>query len=199
VDTTIESTDKNRQLSLEAAEREMENMLFEGQSAYLRLGAVLQVIREGEYYKGQYSSFEAYCNVRWPDISFRTAQVLIQTSKFYALLPDGVPLPYQKSLRALAPLTNHPTLVRQAWSVAQREHGERNDRGPVESEVRRAVRKILGIAPYTSTSASSAPTINEHEQHLSEAIQHLTWLRDHGDHNRLHRVAGWITRTVARG
>jgi hypothetical protein len=175
----------------------MEELLLAGQNAYLKLGNSLQLIRDGEYYKGQYSSFEEYCGVRWPDITFRTAQVLIQAWRFYTLLPAGIPFPYQKSLRALAPLTNRPDLVRQAWRRAQQAHGERGDRGPSETEVRQAVRATLGIAPHTST--SSAPKFDENERHLAEAIEHLTWLRNRGDSVRLRRASSWLDRNAIRG
>jgi hypothetical protein len=122
--TEIQPLSPDQQYQLETYEA----IIAEGLKTFVKVGVALMQIRERRLYRGQYSTFEAYCQERWGmkrSYAHRTieaAKIVTEDLLPIGNIPDEPPaetLPLPANEAQVRPLTALPPEVRrEAWQQA---------------------------------------------------------------------------------
>jgi hypothetical protein len=110
---------------LPAIEKDLEAALGDFKKVGLRVGALLEEVRQGGAYKRKYSTFERYCHERW-GISYPRAKHMREGADVMALLGDenlsnsiDFTLPENvEQARALAPVAHDPVAAAEVMAEA---------------------------------------------------------------------------------
>lgn len=159
--------------TLAQVEHEIAVELEHFKKAGLRLGALLQVVRDRGLYKGgSYATFEAYCETRW-QISRGRAYQLIEANDVVGLLSTRVDieaLPANpKEALALAPLKEEPAKMAEAMTEAVAE-AKAEGKPVTAGRVRAAVAKRVPKAKPAPASPPADP--DRYVRAVARAINH---------------------------
>lgn len=87
-----------------------------GLTTFWEVGQALMQIRDERLYRAEFSTFEDYCQQRW-DMSRRRANQLVEAAQLGTMVPT---LTNERQARALAPLKEDPTEVREIFAEAEK-------------------------------------------------------------------------------
>jgi hypothetical protein len=73
-----------------------ETVIERGLKTFIDIGLRLAAVRDKRLYRGDYATFEAYCEGRW-NFSDRRARQLIDAAGVVAALPSGTIIPVTES------------------------------------------------------------------------------------------------------
>jgi hypothetical protein len=155
-----------------AGMRECEATILRGWGACVDVGLALARIRDKRLYKAEFSSFEAYCQIRW-GFQHTKAYWLIAAAEVATAIreiPDAPKPDNESQLRPLFGLS--ASQVRLAWQYAAANScGQR----VTAQRVRRAVKDLQLIAGTPTTETKREPTVSKSEQRrlISNAIGEL--------------------------
>lgn len=109
---------------------------------FAAMGALLARVRDRRLYRDNHATFEEYCRQRW-GFSRYTAYDLIQTAEVAGIVEEIPQRPNREQARALAPLRDDPTALREKWSEAHDTFGPQ----ATISQVRQIVRGPIPDPP----------------------------------------------------
>lgn len=96
----------------------LENAITQGLGTFVEVGAALMEVRDARLYRGQFSTFEDYCQQRW-SLSRPRAYQMLQATNVAANLSTVVDTPAPKNEAQTRPLTRlEPEQQREAWQQA---------------------------------------------------------------------------------
>jgi hypothetical protein len=117
-----------------------ETIIERGLKTFLEVGTALAQVRDLRLYRGEYDTFEAYCDERW-GLKRQRAYELMNAANVVRQMSEisDIPAPERESHAAALAQLKDPDQQRQAWKVArQRAHdlGKRITAALVEAVVR---------------------------------------------------------------
>ncbi len=113
----------------------LEGVIERGLATFVEVGQALLEIRETRLYRETHGTFEDYCRERW-GWSRDYANKQIRAAEVVGSLDTIVSKPRSEGVaRELAPLTDSPSLVQQAWQEATERYGPT----PTAAQVREIV------------------------------------------------------------
>lgn len=177
-DFSLSASDRDRLAELEA-------IVDEGLTTFIRVGLALREIRDRRLYRDTHSTFEGYCQEKW-GIGRHYAYRQINAASVVELLQDGDNCHHSCRVPAneaqARPLTSHdPEVVRRAWALAV----ELSDSGqPTSREVEEAVGLVTG------EEADEASMSSEGSVHFSSGTEQ--WLTPPTILKRVVQVLGEI-------
>jgi len=135
-----------------------ETIIERGLKTFLEVGTALAQVRDLRLYRGEYDTFEAYCDERW-GLKRQRAYELMDAANVVRQMSEisDIPAPERESHAAALAQLKDPAQQRQAWEVArQRAHdlGKRITAGLVQAVVREMV--ASPVPP-----ASAGPSVDE--------------------------------------
>ena len=118
---TLGQRDINESLNeIEQAElHRHESVIQRGKQAFIEVGTALMSIRDGRLYKGEYDTFEEYCQSKW-GFSRNFAHMQIQSAGIAGELLTTVNIPNENTAREFisVPAEDRPVIAEQAKAIA---------------------------------------------------------------------------------
>lgn len=127
---------------------EAEAKIERGLSTFWEVGSALMQIRDERLYRADFATFEDYCQDRW-QMTRRRANQLVEAAQMGTM----VPIENERQARALAPVKEDPTEVREIYAEAER-RGDTSSAGIGRVMAERHPTPPLGVDPETGEIAA---------------------------------------------
>ncbi len=137
--------------------QQLETVINRGKQAFVEVGTALMEIRVSRLYRGEFDTFEEYCQSKW-GFTRQFASLQIQSAEIASGLSTTVDIPNEKTAREFisVPAEDRPSVAEQAKAIAAEQGRDTiNSRDVKEAKAKRKTGPVYHCAECRNTFSES--------------------------------------------